>query len=385
MNNIEKVSNFIKLNFKNNKYFENFSLLVKYLNEEKNIELKYDESLKIIKNNPILYETINTIYNEIDEISLAQNPSINTILDAYNSIIDKNLINLNKKEADTIYSYMSEIKNIEILSEEEIKELSEKVKNNDEEARNKIVYHNLRLVASIAKHYTGKGLPAEDLIQEGNIGLIRAAEKYDSSHECKFSTYATYWIKQSMYRAIAEKTRMMRLPIHSYEQLRRIKQAEEQCVINEETEIIDMKRISELTGLDESRIRELRNSENVLSFNMPIGDDKSTLADTIKDENDENMEDILFYKSFREVINKTKCISDKEQEVLEYKYGLKDGKEYSLAEIGDIYGVTKQRIYLILNQALRRLNMDPEIAKYDINNLDKDVSLLKKYNIKPRR
>ena len=265
---------------------------------------------------------------------------------------------------DNVRMYLKEIGKISLLSLEEEQELSKRVAEGDEKAKNILAESNLRLVVSIAKRYVGRGLLFLDLIQEGNIGLMKAVEKFDYGKGYKFSTYATWWIRQAITRALADQARTIRVPVHMVETINKMARIERQMTLELNREPTDQE-LSKKMGLSVEKIAEIRKiSQDPVSLKTPIGEeDDSHLGDFLADERTMSPEDFATYEilkdELRQVLN---TLTTREKEVLELRFGLFDGSSHTLEEVGKKFKVTRERIRQIEAKALRKLR-HPSRAK----------------------
>ncbi|MGP1611724.1 MAG: RNA polymerase sigma factor RpoD [Catonella sp.] len=273
-------------------------------------------------------------------------------------------ITLSIMSDDPVKIYLKEIGNYPLLSMEEEVELAKKIAEGDQSASERLTESNLRLVVSIAKKYVGRGLSFLDLIQEGNLGLIKAVDKFDYSKGYKFSTYATWWIRQAITRSIADQSRTIRIPVHMSEVINkayRISRSLLQELGREPTE----EEIAEKMNLSVDKVREIMKiSADPISLDTPIGEeDDSHLGDFIKDDTIMGPEDAAAYTMLQDQIQKLlKTLSDREQRVLVLRFGLLDGRTRTLEEVGKEFNVTRERIRQIEAKALRKLR-HPNRAK----------------------
>lgn len=258
---------------------------------------------------------------------------------------------------DSIKLYLGEIGEIPLLTPDEEKSLAIRVKQGDQEAKSKMIVSNLRLVVSIAKKYQGNGLALTDLIQEGSIGLMKAVEKFDPSLGYKMSTYATWWIRQALTRAIADQARIIRVPVHMVERIGKVKHVQRdllQQLGHDPTE----EEIAEEMGLSSERVEEiLKIAQTPISLETPIGEEEdSILGDFIKDDRapvpDEVAARILLKEQLYSILN---TLTDREQAVLRLRFGLDDGRPRTLEEVGKEFSVTRERIRQIEAKAIKRL------------------------------
>ena len=265
---------------------------------------------------------------------------------------------------DPVRMYLKEIGRIPLLSTEEEAEVSLAVENGDDSARNKLAESNLRLVVSIEKRYVGRGLLFLDLIQEGNIGLMKAVEKFDYDKGYKFSTYATWWIRQAITRALADQARTIRVPVHMVETINKMARIQRQMTLELNREPTD-EEIAKKMGISVDRVREvMKISQDPVSLETPIGEeDDSHLGDFIKDESSLSPEEYATNEILKEEINEVlSTLQPREQQVLELRFGLIDGTSYTLEEVGKRFNVTRERIRQIEAKALRKLR-HPSRAK----------------------
>ena len=258
---------------------------------------------------------------------------------------------------DPVRMYLKEIGKVPLLSPDDEIELAKKVELGDEEAKKKLAESNLRLVVSIAKRYAGRGMQLLDLIQEGNLGLIKAVEKFDYRKGYKFSTYATWWIRQAITRAIADQARTIRIPVHMVETINRLVRTQRQLVQKLGREATPEELAKEL-DMPVDRVREIMKiSQDPVSLETPIGEEEdSHLGDFIQDNNVEVPADAATYTLLHEqLMDVLSTLTEREQKVLRLRFGLDDGRPRTLEEVGRQFNVTRERIRQIEAKALRKL------------------------------
>ena len=258
---------------------------------------------------------------------------------------------------DPVRMYLKEIGKIPLLTGEEEQEVAKRLAEGDEEAHNIMVEANLRLVVSIAKRYVGRGLQFLDLIQEGNLGLIKAVGKFDYEKGYKFSTYATWWIRQAISRAIADHARTIRIPVHMVETINRVSRASHELV-QELGREPSSGEIADKLNLPTEKVEEImRVAQEPISLETPVGEeDDSHLGDFIQDEDASEPADAATFAMLREQLaGVLKTLTPREEKVLCLRYGLTDGKMHTLEEVGEEFDVTRERIRQIEAKALRKL------------------------------
>ena len=265
---------------------------------------------------------------------------------------------------DPVRMYLKEIGQVKLLSAEEEVELAKRVCEGDQEAKNKLTEANLRLVVSIAKKYSGRGLHILDLIQEGNTGLIRAVDKFDWTKGNKFSTYATWWIRQAITRAIADQARTIRVPVHMVEVINKATRCNRKLV-QELGREPTVEEIAAELGLPVEKIIEAnRTAADTLSLDTPVGDEEDTsIGSFVEDERTPGPADAtsnaLLAEALKEILD---TLTEREADVLRMRFGMYDGRTHTLEEVGQIFGVTRERIRQIENKAIRKLR-HPSRAK----------------------
>jgi RNA polymerase primary sigma factor len=258
---------------------------------------------------------------------------------------------------DPVRMYLKEIGRVDLLSATEEIELATRIEKGDEEAKKRLAEANLRLVVSIAKRYVGRGMLFLDLIQEGNMGLIKAVEKFDYRKGFKFSTYATWWIRQAITRAIADQARTIRIPVHMVETINKLIRVQRQLLQDLGREPTP-EEIGEEMDLTPDKVREiLKIAQEPVSLETPIGEeDDSHLGDFIEDQEAVSPSDHAAYELLKEQLEDVlDTLTDREENVLRLRFGLDDGRTRTLEEVGKVFGVTRERIRQIEAKALRKL------------------------------
>ena len=333
----------------------------------------FEQIVESLKGLDVDNDSLDKIYNELMENDIqviAEGEEEETDIDGVPKnleepiLLDDSEITKDININDPVRMYLKEIGRISLLSPEEELELSEKVAAGDEEAKNKLAESNLRLVVSIAKRYVGRGLLFLDLIQEGNIGLMKAVDKFDCDKGYKFSTYATWWIRQAITRALADQARTIRVPVHMVETINKMSRIQRQLTLELNREPSE-EELAKKMGISIDKVREvIKISQEPVSLETPIGEeDDSHLGDFIKDESSMSPEEYATNEILKEEIKSVlMTLQVREQEVLELRFGLIDGTCHTLEEVGKKFNVTRERIRQIEAKALRKLR-HPSRAK----------------------
>ena len=299
-----------------------------------------------------LYDTFEAYNIEIVEddggesIAPASNEELESVLSADGISID-----------DPVKVYLKEIGRVPLLSAEEEVELAIRMSEGDVAAKKRLSEANLRLVVSIAKRYVGRGMQFLDLIQEGNLGLIKAVEKFDHTKGFKFSTYATWWIRQAITRAIADQARTIRIPVHMVETINKVKKVNSQ-LLHENGHEPTNEQIAEKLEMPVEKVREImRVAQEPVSLETPIGEEEdSHLGDFIQDDEASQPSEEATYTLLREQLEEVlSTLTPREEQVLRMRFGLTDGKPHTLEEVGKEFDVTRERIRQIESKALRKL------------------------------
>ncbi len=321
--------------------------------------ITYEELAKELKGLELDADSLDELYNALSENGIDVVSEEEPAEPEDNSGVALEDITLPKdvKINDPVRMYLKEIGKISLLSLEEELELSERVVKGDEEAKNRLAEANLRLVVSIAKRYVGRGMLFLDLIQEGNIGLMKAVDKFDASKGYKFSTYATWWIRQAITRAIADQARTIRVPVHMVETINKLARIQRQMTLELNREPTE-EELAKKMNLSLDKIREIyKISQEPVSLETPIGEeDDSHLVDFIKDERSMSPEEYATNEMLKDEISEVLyTLTEREEQVLRLRFGLDDGHQRTLEEVGQIFNVTRERIRQIEAKALRKL------------------------------
>jgi RNA polymerase primary sigma factor len=345
------------------KFTERLKELLAFAEKKKNV-LEYQEVNDFFADMELDAQRIEKIYDYLDKHNVdvlrisEEDEEEDIILDEDEELepIDLTIpegINIE----DPVRMYLKEIGKVPLLSADEEIELAKKMEDGDEYAKKRLAEANLRLVVSIAKRYVGRGMLFLDLIQEGNLGLIKAVEKFDYCKGFKFSTYATWWIRQAITRAIADQARTIRIPVHMVETINKLTRVQRQ-LLQELGREPSPEEISEVMNMPVERVREIQKiSQEPVSLETPIGEEEdSHLGDFIQDDNVPVPADAAAFTLLKEqLVEVLGTLTEREQKVLRLRFGLDDGRARTLEEVGKEFNVTRERIRQIEAKALRKL------------------------------
>ena len=355
------------------KFSEKLVELLELAKKKKNV-LEYQEISDFFKDQPLDVDQMEKVFDfleasGVDVLRITGNRGEDMILDDdvdIDGLDDEEEVELDKIDLsvpegvsieDPVRMYLKEIGKVPLLTAEEEIELAKKMEQGDEDAKKRLAEANLRLVVSIAKRYVGRGMLFLDLIQEGNLGLIKAVEKFDYRKGYKFSTYATWWIRQAITRAIADQARTIRIPVHMVETINKLIRVSRQ-LLQELGREPTPEEIAEEMDMSVERVREiLKISQEPVSLETPIGEEEdSHLGDFIQDDNVPVPADAAAFTLLKEqLVEVLGTLTEREQKVLRLRFGLDDGRARTLEEVGKEFNVTRERIRQIEAKALRKL------------------------------
>ena len=355
------------------KFSEKLVELLELAKKKKNV-LEYQEISDFFKDSPLEVDQMEKVFDfleasGVDVLRITDNSGDELLLDNdmdMEGLDDEEEVELDKIDLsvpegvsieDPVRMYLKEIGKVSLLSADEEIELAKRMDKGDEAAKKRLAEANLRLVVSIAKRYVGRGMLFLDLIQEGNLGLIKAVEKFDYRKGYKFSTYATWWIRQAITRAIADQARTIRIPVHMVETINKLIRVSRQ-LLQELGREPTPEEIAEEMDMPVDRVREiLKISQEPVSLETPIGEEEdSHLGDFIQDDNVPVPADAAAFTLLKEqLVEVLSTLTDREQKVLRLRFGLDDGRARTLEEVGKEFNVTRERIRQIEAKALRKL------------------------------
>ncbi len=318
----------------------------------------YEELASALKGLELDADSLDDLYNAFNENGIAVlSEDDNDSSEGDAILLDDNALTKDLNINDPVRMYLKEIGQIKLLNLTEELELADRIGAGDQEAKNILAEANLRLVVSIAKRYVGRGMLFLDLIQEGNIGLMKAVEKFDVSKGYKFSTYATWWIRQAITRAIADQARTIRVPVHMVETINKLARIQRQLTLELNREPSE-EELAKKMNMSIDKVREIyKISQDPVSLETPIGEeDDSHLGDFIKDERNLSPEEFATNEMLKDEISEVLLtLTEREEKVIRLRFGLEDGKPRTLEEVGQMFGVTRERIRQIEAKALRKL------------------------------
>ena len=322
-----------------------------------NNQISYKDIMTAVENSEIDLEQTEKIFDKLESMGIEILPD-NSIEE---EVVNDNDLDISGVEGigvdDPVRMYLKEIGKVPLLVAEEERELAQAMIDGDEDAKNKLCEANLRLVVSIAKRYVGRGMHFLDLIQEGNLGLIKAVDKFDHSKGFKFSTYATWWIRQAITRAIADQARTIRIPVHMVETINKLIRIQRQ-LIQELGREPEAEELAVEMGMSVEKVREIMKiSQEPVSLEKPIGEEEdSHLGDFIPDDDAPSPADHAAFTLLKEqLIEVLKGLTPREEKVLRLRFGLDDGRARTLEEVGKEFNVTRERIRQIEAKALRKM------------------------------
>ena len=324
--------------------------------------LTYEELASSLKGLDLDADSLDDLYNVFNENNIAivsedANEDGTNEDDGDKLLLDDEILTKDLTINDPVRMYLKEIGQIKLLTMQEELDLADRILEGDEQAKTILAEANLRLVVSIAKRYVGRGMLFLDLIQEGNIGLMKAVDKFDVTKGYKFSTYATCWIRQAITRAIADQARTIRVPVHMVETINKLARIQRQLTLELNREPTEQE-LAKKMNVSIDKIREIyKISQEPVSLETPIGEeDDSHLGDFIKDERNMSPEEYATNEMLKdEIADVLLTLTEREEKVIRLRFGLEDGKSRTLEEVGQMFGVTRERIRQIEAKALRKL------------------------------
>lgn len=324
--------------------------------------LTYEELASSLKGLDLDADSLDDLYNVFNENNIAivsedANEDGTNEDDGDKLLLDDEILTKDLTINDPVRMYLKEIGQIKLLTMQEELDLADRILEGDEQAKTILAEANLRLVVSIAKRYVGRGMLFLDLIQEGNIGLMKAVDKFDVTKGYKFSTYATWWIRQAITRAIADQARTIRVPVHMVETINKLARIQRQLTLELNREPTEQE-LAKKMNVSIDKIREIyKISQEPVSLETPIGEeDDSYLGDFIKDERNMSPEEYATNEMLKdEIADVLLTLTEREEKVIRLRFGLEDGKSRTLEEVGQMFGVTRERIRQIEAKALRKL------------------------------
>jgi len=324
--------------------------------------LSVDEINEMLQDVDLTPGSLEALYSELTDMGVqiggpTAEPESSRDYSAEEHLLQQLDLTIDHLSSDPMRLYLKEIGRVRLLTAAEEIELAERIQTRDIEAKRQLTEANLRLVVSIAKRYTGRGLALLDLIQEGNLGLIRAVEKFDPSRGFKFSTYATWWIRQAITRAIADQARTIRVPVHMVETINRMKGVQRRLLQQNGREPTTAEVAAEM-DVSAARIREiLRADQEPVSLEMPLGEeDESELGDFVEDQEADQPLEVVYRKlRHEELVRVLDTLTERERKVIELRFGLRGEQPRTLEEVGERFGVTRERIRQVEAKTLNRL------------------------------
>jgi len=322
-------------------------------------KITYEELASKLKGLELTGEELDELYNLFNEnnIQIIAEDETEGTTDSEKIILDDTILTKDLTINDPVRMYLKEIGQIKLLTMDEELKLADRILEGDPMAKSILAEANLRLVVSIAKRYVGRGMLFLDLIQEGNIGLMKAVDKFDVTKGYKFSTYATWWIRQAITRAIADQARTIRVPVHMVETINKLARIQRQLTLELNREPSEDE-LAKKMNISVDKIRDIyKISQEPVSLETPIGEeDDSHLGDFIKDERNVSPEEYATNELLKDEISEVLLtLTEREEKVIRLRFGLEDGKSRTLEEVGQLFGVTRERIRQIEAKALRKL------------------------------